>query len=624
MGFYFDKFEDRQPEPPLEYSAVTEGIWQFLAVIVMTLGAWYLWWRWTESLNPDALWYAIPLLVAETASYFGLGLFVFNLWKVKDYEQLPPPANFNEVVRPDHAEDRPIKVDVFFPTYNEEVELVRLSLRDAKKVTYPHPIELKIFVLDDGKRPAMRQVAEEEGVGYITRSSNIGFKAGNLRNAMEQTHGDFIVICDADTRPFPTILEHTLGYFRDPDVAWVQTPQWFFDLPEGKRLPDVWGNYLKAPGRWLGKGVEAIFGEIRVGEDPFVNEPKMFYDVIQRRRNWANASFCCGAGSIHRREAVMEAALKCYADTIEKQVGKQSKQLQKLMGGEALDSGLVQEMRHQVAGEEEFTPYRFHVSEDIYTSIVLHSDEDRHWKSVLHPTVESKMLSPQDLLSWTVQRFKYAGGTLDIVANDSPMTRKGMSLAQRLMYGATAWSYLGGIWNLIFLAAPLVYLFSGIAPVSAYTGDFFLHILPFLIAMELAFMVGTWGIAGYRSKASYLSFFPVNLRAIWTVLKGEQIKFPVTPKDRQEGNFFHLVLPQFAVIVLTLLGLVYATVQYFVLDNNDYSLGGILVNVFWGLNNIIALSGIVLAAFWQPDEDPHPQPLSREAVEGSKMATASP
>ncbi|MGB5597365.1 MAG: glycosyltransferase, partial [Thiothrix litoralis] len=338
MGFYFDKFEERKPEPPLAYSAVTESIWQFFAVIALTLGAWYLWWRWTDSLNPDALWYAIPLAFAETASYFGLGLFVFNLWKVQDYEQLPPPAKLDEVVRPGHGEERPLKVDVFFPSYNEDVELVRLSIRDAKKVTYPHAIDLKIFVLDDGKRPAMRQVAEEEGVGYITRTSNIGFKAGNLRNAMEQTHGDFIVICDADTRPFPTILEHTLGYFRDPDVAWVQTPQWFFDLPEGKRLPDVLGKYLKAPGRWIGKGVEAVIGEMRVGEDPFVNEPKMFYDIIQRRRNWANASFCCGAGSIHRREAVMEAALKTYSDTIEKQVGKQSKQLQKLMGGEALDS----------------------------------------------------------------------------------------------------------------------------------------------------------------------------------------------------------------------------------------------------------------------------------------------
>ncbi|MFM2320433.1 MAG: hypothetical protein RLZZ215_3054 [Pseudomonadota bacterium] len=601
MGFYFDKFETRQPEPPLAYSAVTEGIWQFLAVIAMTLGAWYLWWRWSESLNPEALWYSIPLVIAETASYFGLGLFVFNLWKVQDYPQRPPPTNFREVVTPEQAEDRPLKVDVFFPTYNEDVELVRLSILDAKKITYPFPIDLKIFVLDDGKRVEMQAVAEQEGVGYLTRSSNIGFKAGNLRNAMEQTHGDFIVICDADTRPFPTILEHTLGYFRDPEVAWVQTPQWFFDLPEGKRLPDFLQHYFKIPGRWLGKGVEALMGEVRVGADPFVNEPKMFYDVIQRRRNWANASFCCGAGSIHRREAVMEAALKCYADTIEKQVGKQTKQLQKLIGNEALDTNLVQEMRHQVASEEEFTPYRFHVSEDIYTSIVLHADQDRHWKSVMHPAVESKMLSPQDLLSWTVQRFKYAGGTLDIALHDSPLTRPGMSWAQRLMYGATIWSYFGGIWNLIFLLAPLVYLFMGIAPVSAYTGDFFKHILPFLIFMELAFMVGTWGIAGYRSKASYLSFFPVNLRAIWTVLKGEKIKFPVTPKDRQEGNFLHLIWPQIAVIVLTVLGVLYASIQYFVFHHQDYSLGGILVNVFWGLNNIFALSGIVLAAFWQPE-----------------------
>ena len=116
-------------------------------------------------------------------------------------------------------------------------------------------------------------------------------------------------------------------------------------------------------------------------------------------------------------------------------------------------------------------------------------------------------------------------------------------------------------------------------------------------------MVWTRGIAGYRSKASYLSFFPVNLQAIWTVLKGEKIKFPVTPKDRQEGNFFHLVLPQFTVIVLTLAGLVYASVQYFVLGNNAYSLGGVLVNIFWGLNNIFALSGIVFAAFWKPEEE---------------------
>ncbi len=602
MSFYFEAYEHRRPEPPLPYSLPTELIWQYLAVIALTVGAWYLWWRWTASLNMDALWYAIPLVVAETAAYFGLALFVFNLWKVEDTPVQAPPLSLRDVVGTLYGDDRPLSIDVFFPTYDEDPELVRLSILDAKRITYPHAINIHIHVLDDGRRAAMAAVAAEEGVNYITRDNNAGFKAGNLRNAMEQTGGDFLVICDADTRPFTTILEHTLGYFRDPDVAWVQTPQWFYDLPDGKRLPVLLEKYLSTPGRWLGQGLERLIGSVTVGDDPFVNEPKMFYDIIQRRRNWVNASFCCGAGSIHRRDAVMEAALKCYADSIEKQVKSQTTSLLKLTGEQRMDDNLVAMVRHTLAQEEEFTPYRFHVSEDIYTSIVLHSDQEHHWKSVLHPTVESKMLSPQDLLSWSVQRFKYAGGTLDIALHDNPVLRKGMSMGQRLMYGSTVWSYLGGIWNFLFLIAPLIYLFTAIAPVSAYTADFFIHILPFLIFMELAFMVGTWGVAGYRSKASYLSFFPVNLRAIWTVLKGEKIKFPVTPKDRQEGNFFHLVLPQFLLIVLTVLGLLYAYAQYFLLDNMNYSLGGLIVNLFWGLNNIFALSGIVLAAFWQPDK----------------------
>lgn len=601
MAFYFEKFEHRKPEPPLLYSPALELIWQFLLTIALVVGGWYVFWRWTHSLNLNALWYAIPLVVAETGAYIGLLLFAFNLWKVKDYPKQTPPRYISECVS--HKEDdRLIVVDAFFPTFNEEIELVKLSLRDAKKITYPHPIDLRIHILDDGKREEMKKVAEEEGVGYFTRSSNIGFKAGNMRNAMEQTSGDFILICDADTRPFPTILEHTLGYFKDPDVAWVQTPQWFFDIPEGLPLPVLLNKWLGRPGKLLGSVVEKIIGPVKIGSDPFVNDPKMFYDLIQRRRNWANASFCCGAGSIHRRDAVMEAALKSYSEQIERKSEEQIKQLKRLTG-ESNPDAIVREMMAQgLAFEEELTPYKFHVSEDIYTSIILHSDRSRQWKSVLHPEVESKMLSPQDLLSWTIQRFKYAGGTLDIALHDNLVLRPGLSWSQRIMYLTTVWSYLGGIWNFIFLTAPLIYLFTSIAPVTAYSIDFYKHILPFLILTELAFMATYWGLASYQAKANYLSFFTINMRAIWTVMRGQKIKFPITPKDRQEGNFFHIVIPQFTVIMLTIVGLIFAWVS-FLFFHSHHNLDGLIVNTFWGLNNILALSGIVFAAFWNPTED---------------------
>lgn len=621
MAFYFDAFEHREPPEPLPHSPVVESIWQFFAVLALALGANYLAWRWTASLNHDAMWFAVPLVMAETLSYIGLALFVFNLWRVSDYPQRPAPQWLSDCVETQaEGMQRPPKVDLFIATYNEDVELVRLSIRAAMAVTYPYPIDYLVHVLDDGRRPAMRAVAQEEGARYITRDNNTGFKAGNLRHAMELTDGDFIVICDADTRVFPTILDHTLGYFRDPKVAWVQTPQWFFDLPEGQTL-DAWmERRIGTPGRVFARGLQAVVGQIKVGADPFVSDPQMFYDVILRRRNRANAAFCCGAASIHRREAVMEAALRAYGLAVD----LEATQLASEVTDPELRADLETELRRQAATHSELTPYKFHVSEDIYTSIVLHSDRPRGWRSVLHPRVESKMLSPQDLLTWTIQRFKYAGGTLDIALHDNPALRPGLTLAQRLMYLSTFWSYFGGVWNVMFLIAPIVYLFTNIPPVQTYSGPFYWHFLPFIICTELAFMFGAWGIAGWASKSSFMAFFPVNLRALRAVLNGETIKFPVTPKNRQEGNFLHLVIPQVAVASLTAIALIWATARWVAGANLDPA--AIIVNLVWGGNNILAMLPLIFAAFWRPpaEVEPQSQQLSPEPDQGAASGSGSP
>ena len=596
--FYFDRFEHRQPPEPVPYSPLVETLWQIAAIANIIAGAIYITWRWTSSLNYDALWFSVPLAVAETCAWFGLILFTANLWKTRDYPKREPPAKIADCVAPDEEPgDRCVSIDLFIATYNEEEELVRLSIQDAKAIQYPHEIDFNIYVLDDGRRATMRAVCDEEGVGYISRDNNIGFKAGNLRNAMEQTSGDFIAICDADTRPLPTMFERMLGYFRDPDVAVVQSPQWFYDIPEGERLPDVWGRRAGPPGRYVAKAIEAVFGEIRVGEDPFANDPALFYDIIQRRRNAWNAAFCCGAGSIHRREAVMFVALQEFAEALTRDTAKK-RSLAALLTRREREA---KAMTHwQTALAEEVTPYKFHVSEDIYSTIVLHQSTGRRWKTVLHPSIESKMLSPQDLLSWTIQRFKYAGGSLDIFFRDNPVTKPGMTLPQRIMYLATFWSYLGALWNLMFLAAPLVYMFFAIPPVSAYTGDFFAHALPFLVLNELAFMLGTWGLSGYKGKVMYLASFPLSLRALWAVMRKRKISFPVTPKQRQEGNFLSLVWPQVAVIALTLAGFAWSAFQL-ARGHGGYSVGGLIANGLWGLNNILAMSIMVQAAFWKPE-----------------------
>ncbi|MFD0462997.1 glycosyltransferase [Microvirga aerilata] len=261
MPRYASRFQTQTPWTPLPYSPLHETVWQFLCTASLVFGTWYLGWRWLGSMNYDALWFSIPLLIAETGSFIGLVLFTANLWSAKSPTRGALPVSVRDCTDDPDMPDRPVAVDVFFATYSEDPELVRVGLQEAKKLRYPHPITVQVHVLDDGKRPAMEAVAREEGVNYITRSDNVGFKAGNLRNAMTSTSGDFILICDADMHPFPTFLEETLGYFRDPKVAWVQTPHWFYDIPRGAAARSAW----ETPGSLGTRHRQGIRAGLRAG-----------------------------------------------------------------------------------------------------------------------------------------------------------------------------------------------------------------------------------------------------------------------------------------------------------------------------------------------------------------------
>jgi cellulose synthase (UDP-forming) len=591
-GFYFSSFEGRRPPPPVPYSARREAVHHALAACALALGVWYLAWRWTV-LNADALWVALPAALAETLAFAGSVLHTLATWTTRDTPTSAPPRAQGDVEP--FGTERPIAVDVFIPTFNEDVELVRLSVRDAKAMRYPHPLDLRVHVLDDGARAQARVMARDEGVGYITRSTNEGYKAGNLRNAMEQTSGDLIVIFDADTRAFPEFLEETLGYFRDPNVAWVQTPQWFYDLDLGEPLAQWLGRRAGRAGRLVGATVERVIGAVHVGADLLGNDPSPFYDVIQRRRNWANASFCCGAGSVHRREAVTAVALRSLASQVERAVAPVAGEVE----DEALRRELADAMTTEAVREIEVTPYKFHVSEDIFTSLVLHADTDQIHRSVFHPRPLTRMLSPQDLLSWTIQRYKYAGGTLDIFLHNPLGSWAGLSTWQKLMYGTTVYSYLSPLWVPVLLVTPLVYMFFGVTPLRTYDEELFGHLVPFLLASRIATMVATWGVRTWRGEQYYLASFWLNARALYDVLRRRPIRFVVTPKVRTEGNCLALVRPQLAVISLTVVGLVVASVRVVL---GIEPLGPFLFNAYFAVFNVVALGVIVRAALLRPQE----------------------
>ncbi len=167
-------------------------------------------------------------------------------------------------------------VDVFIPTYNEGFDVLEKTIFGAKHLDYPN---FKVWVLDDGKRPWLKEFCENNNVGYFIRPDNSHAKAGNLNNGLKHTSGELFAIFDADFVPIKNFLRRTVGFFlNNADIGIVQTPQHFFNrdpIQSNLYLDKVWPD-----------------------------EQRLFFDAMAPSRDGWNAAFCCGSCSIMRREAV--------------------------------------------------------------------------------------------------------------------------------------------------------------------------------------------------------------------------------------------------------------------------------------------------------------------------------
>ncbi len=163
-------------------------------------------------MNPEAPIFSWLIYGAEVFGFATALLHVFMCWRLSN--RSAPPARLD------------VTVDVFVPTYNESVDLVRKTLLAARSMDHPH----KTWLLDDGRRPEMRALAAQLGCEYLERGDNLHAKAGNLNHALQHSSGELIAIFDADHAPRRDFLAKTLGYFENPRVAFVQTPQDFYNL----------------------------------------------------------------------------------------------------------------------------------------------------------------------------------------------------------------------------------------------------------------------------------------------------------------------------------------------------------------------------------------------------------
>ena len=165
-------------------------------------------------------------------------------------------------------------VDVFLPVCGESMGVLERTWKAVSKLSYTNR---RVYVLDDSKTETEEHetLARSLGFTYIQRKNKGEMKkAGNLKNAFNQTNGEFIVIFDADFAPKPEFLEETLPYFSDRKIAIVQTPQFF----EAKSQLEHGAAYVQ--------------------ED--------FYRIIQVARDRLGGALCCGSNAVYRRSALNE------------------------------------------------------------------------------------------------------------------------------------------------------------------------------------------------------------------------------------------------------------------------------------------------------------------------------
>lgn len=171
-------------------------------------------------------------------------------------------------------------VDVFIATYNESQEILERTIIGAKAIQHP---DLRVWLLDDGARAEMSQLASELEIEYAFRVKGKHAKAGNVNNGLRLALAtdrppEFVLLLDADFVPRPGILQRTLGFFEDPQIGIVQTPQHFFNHDP----------------------IQVNLGSTLTWPD----EQRFFFNYLLACKDAWGAAFCCGTSAVFRVSAL--------------------------------------------------------------------------------------------------------------------------------------------------------------------------------------------------------------------------------------------------------------------------------------------------------------------------------
>lgn len=430
-------------------------------------------------------------------------------------------------------------VDIMVPSYNEESDMLEVTLRSALMLRYPKD-KLKVHLLDDGgtvqKRtqsdPEKAKAAQERleeltalcnrlGVEYHTREKNVYAKAGNVNSAIENTDGDLIVILDADHVPTCDFLERTVPWMiMNEKVFLVQTPHFMANPDPVER------NYFSSFNR-------------------MPSENDMFYGTIQKGLDYWSSSFFCGSAAVLRRKHL------------------------ELVGGISGDS----------------------ITEDAETAFDLHK---MGYESVYVDRPMVSGLAPETFDGFISQRMRWAQGMTQILILKKPYLIKGLTWYQKAGYMSSILFWLFPFSRVVFMLMPLAYLVldmqvykASLLEISAFAVP---HIIATYMISTLLFGKTRWPLVSELYEMLQCTF---TLKALVQVfIRPREPSFIVTPKGESlEKTFISPLSGVFYWLTFLLFVAEVAGIIKFIIEPLTRELT--FVVLLWNTFNLIMMFGLL-------------------------------
>ncbi|MFZ5960799.1 UDP-forming cellulose synthase catalytic subunit [Pseudomonas knackmussii] len=280
------------------------------------------------------------------------------------------------------------------------------------------------------------------------------------------------------------------------------------------------------------------------------NEGELFYGLIQDGNDLWNATFFCGSCAVLRRAALDD------------------------IGGFATQT----------------------VTEDAHTALRLHR---AGWNSAYIRVPLAAGLATDSLAAHVRQRIRWARGMVQIFRTDNPLLGKGLTLFQRICYANAMLHFLSGLPRLVFLTAPLAFLYLHAYVIYAPAVLLLLYVLPHMVHASLVnsriqgpYRQTFWGevyesvLAWYIARPTLAALISPKRGAFNVTLKGGQ-----TDSDRLD---WQVAKPYLVLAALNFVGLGFAAWRFAYGPADEY--GTVVVSSLWVLYNLLLIGAALAVA----------------------------